>query len=89
MTDRAGDFGVTRLLDALMDALCSDGRRKFSASVLAILVSFVLALLSKLDGTQFVSALGIIFALFTTGNALEHRAKNGVQVSSITTGGST
>ncbi len=49
------------------------GTRKFTVALLALGMSFVLALIGTLDGSEWVMAVGLVVGLFGAANVGEHR----------------
>ena len=48
------------------------GKRKFTVALLALVMSFVLALADILAGSEWVTALGLIIGLYGAANVGEH-----------------
>jgi len=50
------------------------GKRKFTVALLALVMSFVLALAGILAGEQWVVAVGLVVGLYGAANVGEHRS---------------
>jgi len=57
--------------------LPAKGNRKFIVALIALVMSFVLALVGVLAGEHWVTTIGLIVGLFGAANVGEHVAKGG------------
>ncbi len=53
------------------------GRRKFTIALLALLLSCLLALLGKIDGTAWTTAVGLTLGLYGAANVASKGKNNG------------
>ncbi len=58
----------------MLKTILTEGGRKWTVAVGALVAVTALCAFARLSGGEFVTALGIIFGVFSAGNVMEHRA---------------